>query len=175
MKKTALKSDEEIIQANVSDVVVTDSVIVEVEKVNQMNFVYDRYFELKDALVKTDSKNASLKASDLLKVVKEVKMDELPMDVHMVWMKVMKSIQDDAIFIASSKDIEKQRNRFMSLTKSVYALIKVAHYEAPVYFQHCPMYNEGKDADWLSKENTIKNPYYGAQMLNCGKTTETIK
>jgi hypothetical protein len=37
------------------------------------------------------------------------------------------------------------------------------------------MYNDGKGANWLSKESTIKNPYYGSQMLTCGKTVETIK
>jgi hypothetical protein len=29
--------------------------------------------------------------------------------------------------------------------------------------------------NWLSKENTIKNPYYGSQMLSCGSVVETIK
>jgi hypothetical protein len=32
-----------------------------------------------------------------------------------------------------------------------------------------------QDANWLSKENAVKNPYYGSQMLTCGKTVETIK
>jgi hypothetical protein len=32
-----------------------------------------------------------------------------------------------------------------------------------------------KSVDWLRKENTIKNPYYGSQMLPCGKTVETTK
>ena len=40
---------------------------------------------------------------------------------------------------------------------------------------HCPMANNGKGADWLSKENEVKNPYYGSMMLGCGKVTETIK
>ena len=35
--------------------------------------------------------------------------------------------------------------------------------------------NDGKGADWLSKENVVKNPYYGSMMLGCGKVTETIK
>jgi hypothetical protein len=37
------------------------------------------------------------------------------------------------------------------------------------------MANDGKGADWLSKENAVKNPYYGSMMLTCGKTVETIK
>ena len=62
-----------------------------------------------------------------------------------------------------------------TLSKDIYSLLKVAKYEVPVYFQHCPMYNDGKGANWLSKENAVKNPYYGSMMLTCGKTVETIK
>jgi hypothetical protein len=44
-----------------------------------------------------------------------------------------------------------------------------------IYIDHCPMYNDNKGADWISKESGIKNPYYGAMMLTCGSTKETIK
>ena len=37
------------------------------------------------------------------------------------------------------------------------------------------MYNDGKGGDWVSKEADIKNPFFGSQMLGCGKTVETIK
>jgi hypothetical protein len=37
------------------------------------------------------------------------------------------------------------------------------------------MANSGKGANWLSKENAIKNPYYGSSMLTCGKTVEIIE
>jgi len=57
----------------------------------------------------------------------------------------------------------------------MYDLIKTTKPETPVYYQHCPMANGGKGANWLSKENAVKNPYYGSQMLTCGKTVETIK
>ena len=45
----------------------------------------------------------------------------------------------------------------------------------PVYYQNCPMYNDGKGANWLSLENKISNPYLGKSMPTCGKTLETIK
>jgi hypothetical protein len=32
-----------------------------------------------------------------------------------------------------------------------------------------------KKAIWLSSENTVKNPYYGKQMLTCGSLQETLK
>ena len=125
--------------------------------------------------MKTDGKAVSEIAKDLLTSINEVKMDKLAMDVHMVWMKVMKDLTADTKNIAETQDIKKQRTLFMSLSKNMYNLIKVAKYETPVFYQFCPMANSGKGANWLSKDSAIKNPYYGSQMLSCGKTVETIK
>jgi hypothetical protein len=137
--------------------------------------VFDTYFSLKDALVKTDAKAASAAAKDLLTALNGVKMEELAMDVHRVWMKVSKDLMAGTQNISQTQDIKKQRVLFMSLSKNMYDLIKVATYESPVFYQFCPMANDGKGANWLSKEDTVKNPYYGSQMLSCGKTVETIK
>lgn len=142
---------------------------------NQLKPVFENYFLLKDALVKTDGKAVSGIAKDLLTSINEVKMDKLAMDVHLVWMKVMKDLTADTKNIAETQDIKKQRTLFMSLSKNMYNLIKVAKYETPVFYQFCPMANSGKGANWLSKDSAIKNPYYGSQMLSCGKTVETIK
>ena len=142
---------------------------------NQLKPVFDNYFLLKDALVKTDGKAASSVAKDLLASLNGIKMDELPMDVHMVWMKVMQDLMAGAKNISETQDIKRQRVFFMSLSKSMHDLIKIAKYETPVFYQFCPMANDGKGANWLSKEDTIKNPYYGSQMLSCGKTVETLK
>lgn len=149
--------------------------IVDQQEVNLLTAVFTSYFELKDALVLTDSKLAASKASNLLIAVNAIKMEELPMEVHMVWMKVMKDINQDVLAISNSKEVEKQRSHFINLSKNIYDLIKVAKYEEPVYYQFCPMANNGEGANWLSKENVVKNPYYGSQMLSCGKVVETIK
>ncbi|MFV5688670.1 DUF3347 domain-containing protein [Flavobacterium sp. ZT3R25] len=142
---------------------------------NQLKPVFDNYFLLKDAIVKTDTKAASSIAKNLLASLNGVKMDELAMDAHLVWMKVMKDLMAGAKNVSEKQDIKKQRTLFMSLSKNMHDLIKVAKYETPVFYQFCPMFNDGKGANWLSKGDTIKNPYYGSQMLSCGKTVETIK
>jgi Protein of unknown function (DUF3347) len=147
----------------------------EAQEANQLTTVFDSYFSLKDALVKTDGIIASAKAKDLQTAINAVKMEKLPIDVHTVWMKVLNDLKKDAENINGTKDISKQRDHFMSLSKNMYALIKVAKPAETVYYQFCPMANEGKGANWLSKESGVKNPYYGSQMLTCGKTVETIK
>ncbi len=137
--------------------------------------VFDNYFALKDALVKTDGGLASTKSKDLLTTLNAVKMENLNMDTHKVWMKTMKGLVSDATQISQTKEIDVQRERFITLSKNMYELIKVSKYDEPVYYQFCPMANNGKGANWLSKESTVKNPYYGSMMLNCGKVQETIK
>jgi copper chaperone CopZ len=147
----------------------------EVQKTNQLKAVFDNYFAVKDALVKTDGNTASTKATELLSAINAVKMETLTTDEHTVWMKVLKTIKEDAEHIANTKDAEHQRDHFNTLSKNFYDLIKVSKQETPTYLLHCPMANDGKGADWLSKENTVKNPYYGSMMLSCGKVVETIK
>ena len=142
---------------------------------NQLKAIFDNYFAIKDALVKTDGNTASAKAKELLLAINAVKMETLKMEEHMVWMKVVANLKEDAKHISDTKDVKKQRGYFDTLSKNAYDLIKASKQDTPTYFQHCPMANDGKGADWLSKENTIKNPYFGAMMLSCGKTVETIK
>jgi|SRR6218665_531346 len=143
-------------------------------KTAPLKAAFDNYFAVKDALVKTDGSTASTKATTLLKAINAVKMEELTPEEHNVWMKVMKDLVFDADHITETKSADHQRDHFTTLSKNMYALMKVSKQESPTYYQHCPMYNDGKGADWLSKENLIKNPYYGSQMLTCGKTVETI-
>lgn len=142
---------------------------------NQLKAVFDNYFTLKDALVKSEGNAASINAKSLQAAINAVKMEKLATDVHVVWMKVWSELKEDATHIKETKDISKQRDYFMRLSKNMYALMKVANPGETVYYQFCPMANDGKGANWLSKENGIKNPYYGSQMLTCGKTVETMK
>jgi hypothetical protein len=137
--------------------------------------VLDAYIQLKDALVKSDGTSSSGASKTLLSAIQEVNMSELNTETHTQWMKVVNALKEDAQHISESKEITHQRDHFMSLSKNLYAVIKVSKSEMPIYYQFCPMANKGKGANWLSLENKIKNPYYGNQMLICGKVVETIQ
>jgi hypothetical protein len=137
--------------------------------------VLDAYIQLKDALVKSDGASSSSASKTLLTSIQEVNMSELNTETHTQWMKVVNDLKEDAEHISDTKEITHQRDHFMSLSKNLYAVIKVSKSETPIYYQFCPMANKGKGANWLSIENKIKNPYYGNQMLTCGKVVETIQ
>lgn len=152
----------------------TDSVPKTKQEENQIEAVTDSYFNLKDALVKSDGPLASAKAKELLNALNAVQMNKLSNAEHTVWMEVMKDLKIDTEHIEETKDVGDQRDHFSTLSDNMYRLLKVSPQETPIYYQHCPMASNGNGANWLSKENEIKNPYYGSSMLSCGKTVETI-
>lgn len=137
--------------------------------------VFAAYFLLKDALTKDDGVAAAGYARDLSKAIGAVDMKALSPALHTVWMKYEEKLDYDAIHIKGVTDTEHQREHFVSLSANMYEVIKLAKPGYTVYYDHCPMYNDGKGANWLSKESAIKNPFYGATMPTCGKVVETIK
>ena len=88
-----------------------DSSMAEKKETNQLKSVFNNYFLLKDALVKTDGKTASVKANDLSIAITSVKKETLKMDVHLVWMKVFKNLTADAKNISEAKD-SKSKEKF---------------------------------------------------------------
>lgn len=136
--------------------------------------ILNSYFEIKDALIKTDATGAAKKAADLNTIVKAVDKSKLNTTEQNIWSKISNNIATHTENMANTKDINKQRELFASLSIEIYQLAKAVKSDSPLYYQHCPMYNGGKGANWLSKESTIKNPYYGTKMMNCGSTTETL-
>ena len=87
----------------------------------------------------------------------------------------MKDMKSDTKRMEETKDVGIQRKNFITLSDNLFQLLKVSNQDSPIYYQHCPMANDGKGANWLSRENVIKNPYYGSAMLTCGETVETIE
>ena len=143
-------------------------------KVSPVDMLYNTYYSLKDALTRTDVNNAGVKAAEFVLIANKIEMDKLTKEEHQVWMKLGRELVLNAEEISKSKDIAKQRSAFSTLSEKVYALAKVSKHDSLVYYQHCPMYNNGEGANWLSKEKVVKNPYFGMQMLNCGNVQETI-
>ncbi len=142
---------------------------------NPLATVYSDYFNLKNALAKDDGKTAQTAAQALYDDIAKVALDKLSADQHEVWMKYEKKLSFDAEHIKGIDENKHQREHFVSLSKNMHEVMKVIKGDKVVYYQHCPMYNKGKGANWLSLESKISNPYYGKSMPTCGSTAETIK
>ena len=156
-------------------VIILFATIANAQSNSSINKVLNAYIQLKDALVKSDGTSSSSASKTLLTSIQEVNMNELNTETHTQWMKVVNELKEDAEHINETKEITHQRDHFMSLSTNLYSVIKVSKLGTPVFYEFCPMANKGKGANWLSLENKIKNPYYGNQMLTCGKVVETIQ
>jgi hypothetical protein len=68
--------------------------------------------------------------------------------------------------LATAKDIAAARAAFGDLSTALteYAQKTKSGLGADVRIAYCPMVNK----PWLTKDKTIRNPYYGAAMLTCG-------
>jgi len=145
------------------------------EKAQVLDEVFNGYFALKDALTNDDGVKAASQAKRLYKAIDDADMKAMKTDQHMVWMKLMKKLSYDAEHIKGVTETEHQREHFASLSVNMYEVMKVFKTSSPVYYQFCPMAEEGKGANWLSLDEKINNPYMGKKMPTCGKTVETIK
>jgi copper chaperone CopZ len=145
-----------------------------VEGTNLQPF-YLAYFQLKEALVGTNGTKAAEMAGEMQMLISSLNMNLFSEEGKAVWQKKRAEITDNVEHISGSKDVKHQRDHFVFLSQDMVLLMKAEKFDQMVYIQHCPMANNGKGADWLSLDKTIKNPYYGNQMLSCGSTTETIK
>ena len=128
---------------------------------------FDRYFNLKDALVQSDALSASIAARSFIAAVDHIEMNQLKPAEHQGFMKLMGSFRERANMIIRSDELSEQRPAFQALSESVYQFLKQSDYPQPVYLQRCPMYDRGKGANWLSTEKIVNNPYYGNAMLRC--------
>lgn len=129
------------------------------------------YYEIKNALVSSNSADAATGASEFLKAINGVDMKSLLAADVTTFTSLKNKLSFDARHISESKDIAHQREHFANFSSNFFKLAKsVKLTEQAVYYDYCPM----QKSYWLSADAVIKNPYYGKQMLTCGKVTETL-
>ncbi len=138
---------------------------------SSVNHVITAYFGVKNALTADNNEAAKSKAKELLAAITAVPVDKLTAEQKTLWTAYSDKLQFDSRHISESAAIDHQREHFASLSKNLFDVVKGLKLNtAVVYQQYCPM----KKATWLSETAAIKNPYFGKQMLTCGKTTETL-
>jgi hypothetical protein len=133
--------------------------------------VLTAYFGVKNALTTDNNEATKSKAKELLAAVTAVQTGSLTAEQKTLWTSYADKLSFDSRHISESAAIDHQREHFASLSKNMIEVVKGLKLNtAVVYQQYCPM----KKSSWLSESAAIRNPYYGKQMLTCGKTTETL-
>ena len=142
----------------------------------QLKVVFNEYINLKDALVKEDSKSTSTSASTLLNNLTKVDMKLLSDNkAHNHWMSLEKEIKSSATSISETSDIKVQRDHFKHLSSHLINAVQLFGVNEKVYVEFCPMADNNNGAFWLSKEEKVINPYFGEAMLTCGEVKQIIE
>ncbi len=142
----------------------------------QLKVVYNDYINLKDALVKEDSKNTSVNATSLLNSLSKVDMKLLSdNNAHTHWMSLIKELQSSATSISKTSDIKAQRDHFKHLSSHLINTVQLFGVNEKVYVEFCPMADNNNGAYWLSEEEKVINPYFGEAMLTCGEVKQVIE
>ncbi|TXF74830.1 DUF3347 domain-containing protein [Chryseobacterium sp.] len=127
------------------------------------------YLALKNALVADNDKAAANAGKQLLSTLQKVDMKAIPANKHKKYMDIAEDAKENAEHIGDNAGkIGHQREHLVSLSNDISDLIVLFGTTQKLYQDFCPMYNDGKGAIWISEAKSIKNPYYGSQMLNCG-------
>lgn len=145
------------------------------EAKSELNSLYVQYFELKDALTKDDFQSAKANSKDLKIAFEEISIKAFQDDAHEKWMDYHGKLKKVLEHIHHHDNIEDLRDNFIALSDWMIQLTETFRPNSEtLYLQHCPMANNDKGADWLSKEEVIVNPYFGESMLSCGEVIKKI-
>lgn len=137
--------------------------------------IVDNYLKIKNALTKDDANGAAKAGKALYQTFNSINANSLTASQKKEYLDIADDAKEHAEHIGDNAGkIDHQREHFAILSKDINDLIKLLGSNQKLYQDHCPMYDEGKGAIWISETKEIKNPYYGSQMLTCGSVKKTL-
>jgi len=76
--------------------------------------------------------------------------------------------------LAAGQGIEATRRQFEQVSEATIGLVKALGVPTgrPAYQMWCPMAFDNRGAHWLQPTDELRNPYFGAAMLECGGMVE---
>ena len=129
------------------------------------------YFNINDALVGDDNSKAKELGNTLTQSLKSFDASNYSESEQSDLKDIIEDATEHAEHIGES-DIKHQREHFKTLSKDITDMVAITGTDKKLYEQFCPMYDGG--TAWLSTKEEVANPYYGSQMLKCGKVQREI-
>jgi hypothetical protein len=132
--------------------------------------VLHAYYDVKNALVSSDSIHVKADGAALLAALADVDTTSLSASDKSALARMKTSAQH----ISSTTELTHQRQHFVTLSNDMITVARDAKW-GKGYVQFCPMANGGKGAVWLNQTKPINNPYLGGSMKGCGSVKDTLK
>ncbi len=139
--------------------------------------VYAHYEDLAAALANDDYQTAKEAAVSLEAAFAPLRGLDLPGSAQQAWKQAHTDIGNGLKHMRTAKDIESLRTGFAPVSNglSTAYLELAAQAPGPLYEAFCPMAFDFQGATWLQSDQDIRNPYFGAAMLNCGEIQQHLQ
>lgn len=129
--------------------------------------LFDEYHQLQTALAGDDFAAAKNAAKHLNQAAGEVHVDHLSPPLKTAWKDQAEHLRAALTKAGQADNIGVLRQHFEHISMAVITLSKVAKPEGLREYR-CPMAFDNKGANWLQREDSVRNPYFGSAMLACG-------
>lgn len=143
--------------------------------------ILSSYFEVHSALAQDDFQKAKDTLTNVAgSAAKAEKLDaaNLEESIREAWIKNIQDVRLVANKASDAEDMKKARQCFADLSEKLIATIRdFGHVEKDaVQLLKCGMAFNGKGAYWLqrNKNESVKNPYFGSEMLECGQKVSLL-
>ncbi|MEQ8582465.1 MAG: DUF3347 domain-containing protein [Marinoscillum sp.] len=140
---------------------------------NALTPVLDAYLMVKDALVNDHQEGAANAGAALAAALGSLDLTQFASDKQAELEEIVEVAKNHGEHISES-EISDQRAHFEAMSSDIKDLVTIIGTDRTLYHQYCPMYSGGKGGMWLSVNQEIRNPLFGARMLKCGKVEDVI-
>ena len=141
----------------------------------QLTTLAQTYLNIKDALVNSQPELTAKEAQKWGQRLHTTDRTTLTGEAQRFAQTQWKVLSAQAQKIATTTELAAQRQAFVSLSQTLIHTLKTFGVTGETFYvQHCPMANDNSGAFWLSREQAIRNPYYGEAMLRCGAVQDTL-
>jgi hypothetical protein len=141
-----------------------------------MKEMVQNYLAVKNALIDNNGSGAASASNKISAAMKGFDKSLLSAEQKKVYDDIEDDLKEHAEHIGKNGDkVGHQREHFSMMSEVMYTLVKAFGAGITLYHDHCPMFNDGKGAIWLSETKNIRNPYYGEKMMTCGSVMEVFK
>lgn len=137
----------------------------------QVRGVVTAYLNVARALSRDDFATVQTTATRLATAVERASLRDVPLPVGLAWNRQQRSMLRASAQLTAASNIEEARATLPALTDALEAGVQALP-EGTVgtlFRAFCPMAFNDRGATWLSRDEQIRNPYFGSTMFRCGE------
>jgi Cu(I)/Ag(I) efflux system membrane fusion protein len=153
------------------------SASVPTEFKGEMGKMLRHYLAIQASLANDDFAGAKKAADKFNSALKGIDKNLLKGEAQKIWMQNLGDLTTGTDRILGSQNIDAVRQGFERLSIAIAGAIERlgVDIKGPVLEIFCPMAFNNKGATWLQQDKNIRNPYFGAQMPQCGEVRRQLK